>query len=144
MWSILFVPTALLLRVWAWVQSASAFHMIQAAWVIEAFSIVDGWGAHFRMKTIAILTLCTSPGTFVPIVHQFTAERGMGSWTSFAWYPISNWAFPDGNSCLNSPMALKWCTKLHVVLERCPIVFWGHLSNLQVTGAEKLIMWIQF
>ena len=26
-----------------------------------------------------------------------------------------NWAFPDCNSSLNSPMALKWCTKLNVV-----------------------------
>ena len=26
-----------------------------------------------------------------------------------------NWAFPDGDSSLNSPMALKWCTKLDVV-----------------------------
>ena len=25
-----------------------------------------------------------------------------------------NWAFPDCNSCLNSPMATKWCTKLEV------------------------------
>ena len=27
-----------------------------------------------------------------------------------------NWAFPDSNSSLNSPMGLKWCTKLNVVL----------------------------
>ena len=26
-----------------------------------------------------------------------------------------NWAFPDCNSNLNSPMALKWCTKLDIV-----------------------------
>ena len=26
-----------------------------------------------------------------------------------------NWAFPDCDSSLNSPMALKWCTKLDVV-----------------------------
>ena len=25
-----------------------------------------------------------------------------------------NWAFPDYNSSLNSPMATKWCTKLEV------------------------------
>ena len=25
-----------------------------------------------------------------------------------------NWAFPDSNSSLNSQMATKWCTKLHV------------------------------
>ena len=28
------------------------------------------------------------------------------------FYP--NWAFPDCNSSLNSPMATKWCTKLEV------------------------------
>ena len=30
---------------------------------------------------------------------------------NFDW----NWAFPDCNSSFNSPMALKWCTKLNVV-----------------------------
>ena len=34
-----------------------------------------------------------------------------------------NWVFPDCNSCLESPMATKWCTKLEVALKRCPIVF---------------------
>ena len=33
-----------------------------------------------------------------------------------------NWEFPDCNSRLNSPMALKRCTKLDVVQKRCPIV----------------------
>ena len=54
-----------------------------------------------------------------------------------------NWAFPDCNSILNSPMAMKWCTKLEVALKRCPIVLQGHSSNFMVTRAEKLI-WIQF
>ena len=34
-----------------------------------------------------------------------------------------DWAFPDCNSSLNSPMATKWCTKLEVAFKRCPIVF---------------------
>ena len=34
-----------------------------------------------------------------------------------------NWAFPDCNSSLNSPMAMKCCTKLETAKERCPIVF---------------------
>ena len=34
-----------------------------------------------------------------------------------------DWAFPDCNSSLNTPMATKWCTKLEVALKRCPIVF---------------------
>ena len=38
---------------------------------------------------------------------------------------------------LNSPMALKWCTKLHVVWKRCPIIFQGHPSNFKVTRLKK-------
>ena len=44
-----------------------------------------------------------------------------------------NWAFPDCNSSLNSPMAMKCCTKLETAKERCPIVFQGHPSNFKVT-----------
>ena len=43
-----------------------------------------------------------------------------------------DWAFPDCNSSLKSPMATKWCTKLEVALKRCPIVFQGHPSNFKV------------
>ena len=44
-----------------------------------------------------------------------------------------DWAFPDCNSSLNSPMGMKWCTMLEVALKRCPIVFEGHPSNFKVT-----------
>ena len=44
-----------------------------------------------------------------------------------------NWAFPDCNCSLNSPMAMKCCTKLETAKERCPIVFQGHPSNFKVT-----------
>ena len=44
-----------------------------------------------------------------------------------------NWVFPDSNPSLNSPMAMKCCTKLETAKERCPIVFQGHLSNFKVT-----------
>ena len=44
-----------------------------------------------------------------------------------------NWAFPDSNSSLNSPMAMKCCTKLETAKERYPIVFQGHPSNFKVT-----------
>ena len=47
------------------------------------------------------------------------------------FYP--KWAFPDCNSSLNSPMAMKCCTKLETAKERCPIIFQGHLSNFKVT-----------
>ena len=55
-----------------------------------------------------------------------------------------NWAFPDCISSLNSPMALKWSTKLRVVEKRCPIVFRGHPSNFEVIRVEKWTIWIQF
>ena len=44
-----------------------------------------------------------------------------------------NWPFPDCNSSLNLPMAMKWCAKLEIALNRCPIIFQGHLSNFKVT-----------
>ena len=44
-----------------------------------------------------------------------------------------NWAFPDCNSSLNSWMAMKCCTKLETVKERCPFVFQGHPSYFKVT-----------
>ena len=44
-----------------------------------------------------------------------------------------DWAFPDSNSSLNSPMATKSCTKLEVAWNRFPIVFEGHPSNFKVT-----------
>ena len=47
-----------------------------------------------------------------------------------------NWAFPDSNSSLNSPMAMKCSTKLETAKERCPIVFQGHPSNFKVTRAK--------
>ena len=44
-----------------------------------------------------------------------------------------NLVFPDFNSSLNSPMAMKCFTKLETAKERCPIVFQGHPSNFKVT-----------
>ena len=44
-----------------------------------------------------------------------------------------DWTFPDCNSSLNSPMAMKCSTKLKVAWERCPIVFQGNPSNIKVT-----------
>ena len=44
-----------------------------------------------------------------------------------------NWAFPDCNSSLNSPMVMKCCTKLETAKERCPIIFQGHPSNFMAT-----------
>ena len=44
-----------------------------------------------------------------------------------------NWAFPDCNSRLKSPMAMKCCTKLETAKERSPMVFQGHPSSFKVT-----------
>ena len=52
-----------------------------------------------------------------------------------------DWAFPDSNSSLNSPMAMKWCTKLEVVQKRCDIVFQGHTSNCKVTWQKNRPFW---
>ena len=49
-----------------------------------------------------------------------------------------NWAFPDCNSSLNSPMAMKCCTKLETAKERCPIIFQGHPSKFKVTRGKTL------
>ena len=54
-----------------------------------------------------------------------------------------NWAFPDCNSSLNSPMAMKCCTKLETAKERCPIVFQGHPWNFKVTRDKTSPILIQ-
>ena len=54
-----------------------------------------------------------------------------------------NWAFPDCNSRLNSPMAMKCCTKLETAKERCPIVFQGHPWNFKVTQDKTSPILIQ-
>ena len=55
-----------------------------------------------------------------------------------------NWAFPDCNSSLKSPMATKWCIKLEVALKRCPIVFQGHTSNCKVIvfSCDQAALWM--
>ena len=49
-----------------------------------------------------------------------------------------NCSFPDCDSSLNIPMALKCCTKLNVVQKRYPIVYQGHPSNFTVTRDKKI------
>ena len=57
------------------------------------------------------------------------------------FYP--NLAFPDCNSILNRYMTMKWCTKLEVAENVCPIVFQGHPLNLEVIGDKKIPILIQ-
>ena len=54
-----------------------------------------------------------------------------------------DWAFPDCNSSLNSPMAMKCCTKLETAKERCPFVFQGHPSNFKVTRYKTSLILTQ-
>ena len=54
-----------------------------------------------------------------------------------------NGAFQDSNSSLNSPMAMKCCTKLETAKERCPIVFQGHPSNFKVTRDKTSLILTQ-
>ena len=54
-----------------------------------------------------------------------------------------DWAFPDCNSSLNSPMAMKCCTKLEAAKERCPIVFQGHPANFKVTRDKTSLILTQ-
>ena len=51
----------------------------------------------------------------------------------------THWAFPDCNSSLNSPMAMKWRIELEVTWRRCPIVFEGHTPNCKVTRLKKIV-----
>ena len=62
----------------------------------------------------------------VKVINQVSRSHG----TKINFEP--NGAFPDCNSRLNSPMALKWSTKLDGAWKRCPIIFWGHPSNFKV------------
>ena len=48
--------------------------------------------------------------------------------------------FSECNSSLNSQMAMKWSTKFESAYKRCPIVFQGHLLDLSVTRADKLMI----
>ena len=48
-----------------------------------------------------------------------------------------NWSCPDCSYSLNSPMALRWCSKLNVAKKMCPIVFQGYPSNFKVTRDKK-------
>ena len=74
-------------------------------------------------------------GSIVDVPYCFSRSyvkfQGHTALKIVEFYP--NWAFPDCNSSLNSPMAMKCCTKFETAKERCPIVFQGHPSNFKVT-----------
>ena len=47
-----------------------------------------------------------------------------------------NWALPDCNSSLESPMAAKWCTKLEVALKR-PLLFFKVIRQISRLHSSK-------
>ena len=67
------------------------------------------------------------------VIRQISRSHGY-----FFFDVDPNWAFPDCNSSLNSPIAMKWCTKLEAAYERPYIVFQGHPSIFKVTQDKKI------
>ena len=65
---------------------------------------------------------------FFKVIRQIS--RSHGSKKRRIWPRLG---FPDSNSSLNSPMAMRWCTALEVAWKMWPIVFEGHPSNFKVT-----------
>ena len=88
------------------------------------FGIIDGYEMmHKAWSSIEEVPYCFS--------RSSVKFQGHTALKIIEFYP--NWAFPDCNSSLNSPMAMKCCTKLETAKERCPIVFQGNPSNFKVT-----------
>ena len=72
---------------------------------------------------------------------SFVKFQGHAALKFIEWDP--NWAFPDCNSSLKSPMATKWCTKLEVAWKRCSFVFQGHTLYCKVTLLKKSMILTQ-
>ena len=98
------------------------FRTVNPVWINDGYEII-----HKTWSTIGEV-----PYSFSRSSVKFQGQRGQKI-TDFD----PNRAFPDCNASMNSPMALKWCTKLNVVKKRCPIVFQGRPSNFKVTGNKK-------
>ena len=69
---------------------------------------------------------------FCKVIHQISRSLKIVEFDPY-------WAFPDCNSSLNSPMAMKWCTKLEVAYKRWPIVFQCDPSNFKVTRLYEML-----
>ena len=78
--------------------------------------------------TYSLMLLRRGAQLFCKVIRQISRSHGS---KIVEFDP--DWAFPNCNSSLNSPMATKCCTKLEVALKRCPIVFQGDPSNFKVT-----------
>ena len=76
---------------------------------------------------------------FFKVIHQISRSQGQ---KIAVFYP--NWVFPDCNSSLNSPMVLKWCTKLKVI-EEVPYCFPRSSTKFQGHAGQKSpnLTWIE-
>ena len=77
--------------------------------------------------TYSLMLLRRGALLFFKVIRQISRSHG----AKIADFD-PDWAFPDCNSSLNSPVAMKCCTKLEVAQKRCPIVSEGHPSNFKV------------
>ena len=70
-----------------------------------------------------------------PCNRSRSAVKGQGHKGQNPTYP-----FPDCNSNLNLPMATKWCAKLDVGQERCPIFFSRSSIKFQDHTGQKIVI----
>ena len=114
-----------------------------------------GQGQRSKVKVTEVTTQLNRFRTVTPVwIHQYCTKAWSGieevpycfsrSSVTFQGHTAlksvefdPDRAFPDYNSSLNSPMAIKWYTKLEIAQKRCPIVFESHPSNFKVTRLKK-------
>ena len=100
---------------------------VSGLWLQFGFS--DGYGMmHEAWSSIENVPCCFSKSSV-----KFQGHTGQKI-TIFD----PNLEFPDCNSSLNSPMALKWCTKLNIVYKRCPIIYKGDPRISRSHGTKKI------
>ena len=68
-------------------------------------------------------------GTLLPYCFSRSSVKFQGHMGQKVADFDPNLGFPESNSSLKQPIAIKWCTRLEVAQERCPIIFQGHQSN---------------
>ena len=89
----------------------------------ESGKFPDGFGMMHEYRWGALL--------FLKVLHQISrsheTKKDHWFWRIWRCRTLS----------FNSPMALKWCTKLNVAKKMCPI-FQGHISNFKVTGGKNI------
>ena len=106
------LPECMYLFAESW-RHGSLYHDGEIPW--DNFLHFSWWSP--QMETFSVLlAICAGNSQ---VICQIWKSHGKKNFVDFD----SNWAFLDCNSSLNSPMALKWCTKLEAAYQRCPIFF---------------------